>query len=110
MHQFLTNTNSGNAPNATWGGVPLSIDYDIDNGPVVNANAVTKAYTYSSTDIDCPGAISTIPSAMNDMNGSAIINGPGQIGTIVGTYQTSLTNPVYAYQSREIIYLTRPLF
>ena len=33
MHQFLFNTSANNAPNATWGGVSLSIDYDIDNGP-----------------------------------------------------------------------------
>jgi probable HAF family extracellular repeat protein len=35
---------------------------------------------------------------MNDMNGTTFINGPGQQGTIVGTYQTSLTSPLYAYQ------------
>lgn len=32
------------------------------------------------------------------MNGTTFINGPGQQGTIVGTYQTSLTGPLYAYQ------------
>jgi probable HAF family extracellular repeat protein len=96
LHQFLIGQ-----PSANWGGQVLSepMDYDIDNAPVANANAITKAYTYSSTNIDCPGAISTIPTAMNDMNVGAIINGPGQIGTIVGTYQTSLTSPSYAYQS-----------
>lgn len=99
MHQFLINTNPKSAPNANWGGVPLSIDYDIDNAPVANANAIVKPYTYTSTPIDCPGAVGTIPTAMNDMNGSAIINGPGQMGTIIGTYQTSLTSPNYAFRN-----------
>jgi probable HAF family extracellular repeat protein len=97
MHQFLNGQ-----PSVEFGGTTLlsgNLDDDITNAPVANPNAVIKSYTYSSTNIDCPGAISTIPTAMNDMNGSAIINGPGQIGTVVGTYQTSLTSPSYAYQS-----------
>jgi probable HAF family extracellular repeat protein len=99
MHQFLNNTNPNNAPNATWGGVPLSIDYDIDNGPVLNANAIAKPYLYTAANIDCPGAISTIPTAMNDMNNGAFINGPGQRGTVVGTYQTSIVGSTYGFQN-----------
>jgi photosystem II stability/assembly factor-like uncharacterized protein len=98
IHQF----NLGPPHKESWGsGTPPSFttDDDIIDALTLPGIAVTKSYTYSSTDIDCPGAISTIPTAMNDMNGSAIINGPGQIGTIVGTYQTSLTGQLYAYQS-----------
>jgi hypothetical protein len=107
IHQIQQNVAQG------WAAASYNVDPDIENAPVANPNAVIKSYTYSSTNIDCPGAISTIPSAMNDMNGRAIINGPGQIGTIVGTYQTSLTSPVYAYQSSAEIapaspYLDRP--
>ena len=96
LHQFLIGQAS-----ASWGGRKLGepMDYDVVNAPVANANAVTKSYTYSSTDIDCPGAISTIPTAMNDINGTAIINGPGQIGAFVGTYQASLSGPFYGFQS-----------
>jgi len=96
LHQFLIGQ-----PSANWGKQVLNepMDYDIDNAPVANANAITKSYTYTSAPIDCPGAVSTIPAAMNDMNGSAIINGPGQKGTIIGTYQTSLTSPYYAFRN-----------
>jgi photosystem II stability/assembly factor-like uncharacterized protein len=98
IHQF----NIGPPHAESWGpGTPPSFttDDDIVDALILPGSAVTKSYTYSSTDIDCPGAISTIPTAMNDMNAGAIINGPGQIGTIVGTYQTSLTGQLYAYQS-----------
>lgn len=96
LHQFLIGQ-----PSANWGKQVLNepMDYDIDNAPVANANAITKSYTYTSAPIDCPGAVSTIPTAMNDMNGSAIVNGPGQKGTIIGTYQTSLTSPYYAFRN-----------
>jgi probable HAF family extracellular repeat protein len=72
---------------------------DIEDAPVVNANAIAKAYTYTTKNIDCPGAISTIPTAINDMNNGAFISGPGQMGTVIGTYQTSLTSPYYGYQN-----------
>jgi photosystem II stability/assembly factor-like uncharacterized protein len=85
MHQFLANTNPKNAPNATWGGVPLSIDYDIDDGPAVNANTFAKAYTYGTPAIsNCPGVIDTVPLGINDMSNGVFINGPGQAGTVVG--------------------------
>jgi probable HAF family extracellular repeat protein len=99
MHQFLINTNPNNAPNATWGNFPLSIDADIDNGPVVNANAIAKPYIYTAASIDCPGAISTIPTAINDMNNGKLINGPGQMGTVIGTYQAAVGGPIYGFQN-----------
>jgi hypothetical protein len=71
IHQVQQNLAQG------WSATSYSVDPDIENAAVANANAITKSYTYSSTNIDCPGAISTIPTAMNDMKGSAIINGPG---------------------------------
>ena len=92
VHQFLMNQST------TFGNSTIKIDPDVDNGPVLNANAIAKSYTYSAANITCPGAISTIPTAVNDMNGTTFINGPGQMGTAVGTYQTSLTSPLYAYQ------------
>lgn len=75
------------------------IDPDIEDAPVVNPNAFAKSYTYTQTNIDCPGAISTIPTAINDMNNGAFISGPGQTGTVIGTYQASLTSPYYGYQN-----------
>lgn len=93
MHQFAANKS------ATFGGAGLKIDPDIDNGPVLNANAVAKSYTYTAATIDCAGTISTIPTAMNDMNGTTFINGPGQMGTVIGTYQASIGGPTTAFKN-----------
>ena len=83
MHQFLLNQSN------TFGTAPsLNIDPDIDNGPVVNANAFVKTYTYGTpANIDCGGAIATFPIGINDMHNGAFINGPGQMGTVVGWYE-----------------------
>ena len=87
LHQFLINTNANNAPNVTWGGVPLSIDEDIDNGPVVNANAGAKTYSsYTYTQFDYPGATATFAYGINDIYAGHLINATGQVGQIVGYY------------------------
>jgi probable HAF family extracellular repeat protein len=94
-HQFLLNQSE------TFGTAPaLNIDPDIDNGPVLNANAMAKSYAYSAPgNIDCPGAINTVPLGINDMNNGTFISGPGQMGTVVGYFQTSLTSPINGFQN-----------
>jgi len=94
-HQFLLNQA------ATFAGVgPINIDPDIDNAPVLNANAVAKTYTYGTpTNISCPGAINTYPTAINDMSDGTFISGSGQIGTVVGTFQAALGSPYYGFQN-----------
>lgn len=94
MHQFLINKS------ATFGTIgPVNIDADIDNGPMVNANAIAKAYTYGTpTNISCAGAINTYPTAINDMSNGAFINGSGLTGTVVGMVQTAIGSPDYAFQ------------
>jgi len=94
LHQFLMNQQ-----NVTFGAVALSIDEDIDNATIANANAIAKSYTYSAANIDCPGAIDTVPIGINDMNSSGVfINGPNQTGTVVGVYQLTIGTPYYGFQ------------
>jgi hypothetical protein len=95
MHQY-TGTHTEN-----WGpaGSPsFGIDSDIVNAQIVS-NAGVKSYSYPSTSystINCAGSVSTLPAAINDMNGSALISGPGQMGTVVGSY-TDSNDVVHGY-------------
>jgi probable HAF family extracellular repeat protein len=95
IHQY-TNTH-----NEAWGGTPsFGVDGDIANAEIVSNNNVTN-YTYNTppTNIDCPGAINTVPLAINDMNNGVLINGPGQRGAVVGYFQASLGSPIYGFQN-----------
>ncbi len=95
IHQFLMNQQ-----NVTFGAVPLTIDDDIDNAVIANANTLAKTYTYSTpANISCPGAINTYPAAINDMSNGTFINGPGQTGTVVGMVQYSIGSPNCAFQN-----------
>ncbi len=84
LHQFLIDQTGVN-----WGGVAFnpSVDDDIENGPVVNANNGAKtpsSYTY--TRFNYPGAIYANPTGINDIWDTGLINGPGLVGQIVGWY------------------------
>jgi probable HAF family extracellular repeat protein len=93
IHQY-TGTHS-----EAWGGTPsFSIDSDIVNAEVFS-NTEIPNYAYTPTNIDCPGAIETIPVGINDMSNGALINGPGQMGTVVGFFQSSLGSPTYGFQN-----------
>jgi photosystem II stability/assembly factor-like uncharacterized protein len=84
-----------------WSPTSYKVDPDIENATVVDANAITKTYTYgAAVNIDCTnlGALQTFPLAINDMNNGAFINGPGQTGTIVGAYADSSDN-IHGFQS-----------
>jgi len=88
MHQFLIQQAGVN-----FGGVTFSpyVDEDIDNGPVVNANTGVKTYSsynYSSS-INYPGAIVSEVYSINDIWDGSMINGPGQVGQVVGQYTDS---------------------
>lgn len=87
IHQFLIDQ-----PGVTWGGTALTIDYDIDNAAIANANNGAKTYTYTTTSLDYPGATETYFAGINDISGIALINATGQTGTIVGYYQDSSNN------------------
>jgi hypothetical protein len=94
MHQFLMNQMNVNF----GGGFTLAIDDDIDDATIVAGNgAATKATANAFTVVDCAGEAETVPMAINDMSGSTFINGPGQIGTIVGYYIDS-GNVYHGYQ------------
>jgi probable HAF family extracellular repeat protein len=84
-----------------WGGTPsFATDNDTVDATVVNPNATTKAYTYGTpTTIDCAGAVETVPLGINDMNGSALINGPGQMGAVVGYYQSAIGSPINGFEN-----------
>jgi len=91
MHQFIIDPTG--AINATWGGTGLGIDYDIDNGPVVNANQgvkIASSYTYNS--VSYPGAAVTFLYAINDVWDASLINGPGLVGQIVGEWDDTAGN------------------
>jgi photosystem II stability/assembly factor-like uncharacterized protein len=79
MHQFLIDQ-----PKVTFGGVSMKIDDDINDAGVIGTEG-TKPIPGTYSTVNCGGP-STLPYAINDMNGSAFINGQGQIGTIVGQY------------------------
>jgi photosystem II stability/assembly factor-like uncharacterized protein len=84
MHQFL-NGQTG----VTWGGIALtpSVDEDIDNGPVLNANNGTKNFSaYSSSSFSYPSSCGTYAYGINDVWGGAFISESGQTGQIVGQY------------------------
>jgi probable HAF family extracellular repeat protein len=92
MHQFLIDQ-----PNVQFGGTTLlsgKLDDDIVNATIANANAVAKSYSYGESNIDCTnlGALSTSPLAINNMSGGVLINGPGQVGTIVGYFADANTD------------------
>jgi hypothetical protein len=91
MHQFLMNQS------ATFGGVgPVNIDPDIDSGPVLNANKGAKTYSsYTLTSYIYPGATATWMYAINDIWNVSLINGPSQVGQIVGAY--CCTGPAQAW-------------
>lgn len=84
-----------------WGNTTnYKIDPDIEDAPVVNANTVVKAYTYGTPiDISCTGALNTYPTAINDISNGVPINGPGQMGTVVGMLQATIGGPNYAFQN-----------
>lgn len=94
MHQFLIDQTG-----VTWGGVTFSpsVDDDIDNAPIANANNGAKTYSYAYTTIDYPGATETYPAGINDISGTALINTAGQTGAIVGYYKDSSLN-VHGFQ------------
>src|SRR5208283_303410 len=86
-HQFLMNQST------TFGSSKINIDPDIDNAPVLNANNGSKlpsSYTYTS--FDYPNATGTYAWGINDRSSSAIINGSGQTGQVVGEYQDTAGN------------------
>jgi hypothetical protein len=84
IHQY-TNTH-----NEAWGGTPtFGIDNDIVNAEIVSNNGITS-YTYVYSSVVCTNLDGVpFPTAVNDMNGSALITGPGETGTIVGDYTDS---------------------
>lgn len=82
IHQFLGNYSQ------TWGGVPFSVDTDIENATIA-ANNGAKTHTYTYTSIDYPGATQTWAAGINDMNGTGLISATGQTGAIVGYYHDS---------------------
>jgi len=87
MHQFLIDKEG---QGVTWGKVSLDIDYDINHGPVVNANNGSKNYsTPKFSSYNYPGAIATFARGINDIWGNGIINGPNEVGQIVGSYSDS---------------------
>jgi hypothetical protein len=67
MHQFLIDQTG-----VTFGGITFapSVDDDIDNGPVVNANQGIKSYSYFFSNYSYPGAISTFAYGINDVWGT----------------------------------------
>ncbi len=77
-----------------WSSTSYKVDPDIENAAVVNANAVAKSYSYGESNIDCTnlGAVYTGPLAINNMSGGVLINGPGQVGTIVGYFADANTD------------------
>ena len=99
IHQFLIDQAAVN-----FGGVPLSIDDDIIDAQIVPGVNGTKNSSSVYSDISCPGALTTYPIAINDMNGTAFINGStntdgsAQTGTIVGQYQDATTYLTHAYR------------
>jgi hypothetical protein len=85
IHQY-TNTHS-----EAWGNTSsFGIDGDIVNAEIVSNNNMTN-YTYGYSNIDCTnlGALSVSPAAINDMSNGTLITGPGQMGTIVGSFNDS---------------------
>ncbi len=83
IHQY-TNTHT-----ESWGSTPqFKVDNDIVNAEIQRNNNATN-YTYGYSNIDCAGAINTYPVAINDMNNGAMIVGPGETGTIVGSFEDS---------------------
>lgn len=85
MHQFLIDQTG-----VTWGGVAFSpsVDEDIENAPVANANAMTKTYSsYSYTELDYPGAVLTVGCGINGISNGALIKAANQTGQIVGYYR-----------------------
>jgi photosystem II stability/assembly factor-like uncharacterized protein len=92
IHQFQQNIFQ------TWGSVTrYKIDPDIDNATIVAGTGAKVLSSYNFTNIDCAGAIATYAYGINDMNGSAFINGPGQTGTIVGSYSDS-SNKLHGFK------------
>ncbi len=88
LHQFLINQ-----PSPTFGGQSLNelMDDDIDNATIANANAMAKTYSsynYSSS-IIYPGAIVSSVYSINDIWDGSMINGPDQVGQVVGQYTDS---------------------
>jgi photosystem II stability/assembly factor-like uncharacterized protein len=82
LHQFLINQSS-----VTWGAIPLSIDEDVDNGPVGNANNGAKTPSYAYTSLTYPGSTQTCPTGINDMAG-----GPSSATTTPPPWERSLAN------------------
>ncbi len=87
MHQFLIDQTG-----VTWSGVTFSpsVDENIDNGPIQNANNGAKTFSsYTFRSFDYPGATSTIGKGINDIWGGTLINTSGLVGQIVGGYYDS---------------------
>lgn len=87
MHQFLINQSS-----PTFGGQNLNepIDDDIDNATIASANNGAKTYsTYNYSSINYPGAFQSEVYSINNIWDGAMINGPGEVGQVVGQYTDS---------------------
>lgn len=87
IHQFLIDQQG-----VSWGGIAFtpSVDEDIDDAPISNANAGAKVpSSYSYQQFNYSGSTTTGGLGINDIWDAAFINGSGLTGQIVGYYQDS---------------------
>jgi probable HAF family extracellular repeat protein len=86
MHQFVINQTG-----VEFGNVALqpSVDWNIDNGPVINANNGAKEYSYTYKTVAYPRASQTQVTGINDISGTSMISTPGVAGQIVGWYTSA---------------------
>lgn len=73
-----------------WGSnTNYQIDPNIENATIIATNSVKTYSSYTYTNIDYPGAISTAAYGINDIWDGSFINGAGQVGQVVGQYTDS---------------------